>query len=125
MKNSTERRKDAGEMRVKDEMFRLVRDSSARGPRARMLPGGYGRDGQYGLNGPKCAVRVSWDWCEVPRAWLIAKVYFPEPERYTAERSVDLSGMNGISLPSEVQFNHVCRFRRWVNLSRTTGRMQG
>ena len=36
---------------------------------------------------------------------------FPMPDRYTAEWSVDLSGMNGISLPSEGLFNHACRFR--------------
>src|SRR5687768_12429304 len=49
----------------------------------------------------------------------LAKVYFLDPERYTAELSVDLSGMNGISLPSEVQFNHVCRFRRWGSMGRS------
>ena len=31
--------------------------------------------------------------------------------RYAAERSVELSGMNGTALPSEGLFNHGCRFR--------------
>ena len=32
-------------------------------------------------------------------------------KRYTTKRFVDLSGMNGISLPSEGLFNHARRFR--------------
>jgi hypothetical protein len=32
-------------------------------------------------------------------------------KRYTTKRFVDLSGMNGKSLPNEVLFNHARRFR--------------
>ena len=50
----------------------------------------------------------------LPSAWE-AVSFDNRPDRNTAEWSVDLSGMNGISLPSEGLFNHVCRFRRWEN----------
>ena len=43
------------------------------------------------------------------------------PDRDTAERSVDLSGMNGISLPSEALFNHACRLRLAKNLWNVVG----
>ena len=77
MKNFTERRKDAGEMRVKDEMLHLVRDSSACESRGTMLRGGYGLDGQYGLNGRDGAVGLNGDRRRIPQVRLIAKVYFP------------------------------------------------
>ncbi|MGZ8940086.1 MAG: hypothetical protein ACXW32_12820, partial [Limisphaerales bacterium] len=45
--------------------------------------------------------------------------------RYTAEWSVDLSGMNGNSLPGEVLFNHACRLRRWEKNDRRETERQG
>jgi len=50
---------------------------------------------------------------------------FPVPERYTAERSVDLSGVKRNSLPSEGLFNHVCRLRRWKSMAERKRRGQG
>src|SRR5688572_16052506 len=38
-------------------------------------------------------------------------------KRYTAEWSVDLSGMKRNSLPSEGLFNHACRLRRWETMA--------
>ena len=53
--------------------------------------------------------------CQNPIAWLTIdrahRFYGSCRKRYTTKRFVDLSGMNGSSLPNEVQFNHAPRFR--------------